>query len=197
VLGAALVGGILLPRSSSVIGDHYVEGIHYARIAHPTGEPSNHVRAWFWWGCPHCHRFEPLLLAWRHAMADTIEFERSALPASKKMIAHATLFLALKDLGWLDDVHQDFFDAAQRGPLGPTQVDEILSDHNLPSGVFWPQLSQSSQASISSLSELAARTGVKEVPSVVVGGRYRVIGRAARSYEQMLDIARHLANLPA
>ena len=45
----------------------YVEGTHYETITNPvrTADPNKiEVAEVFWYGCPHCYAFEPLIESW-------------------------------------------------------------------------------------------------------------------------------------
>ena len=72
-----------LPAMAEVGVKGAIEGVHYDLIqpAQPTSAPEGQVEITelFWYGCPHCFRFEPYIKGWLKNKSDKIIFRRVAL----------------------------------------------------------------------------------------------------------------------
>lgn len=81
----------------------YIEGINYERITPPLPGGTKgkvEVRELFWYGCPHCDRFDPFVEAWLKTKADYIDFNH--MPAvfnNPNWRLHATAFYTAETLG--------------------------------------------------------------------------------------------------
>ena len=57
-----------------------VEGTHYVRLGQPLAvtAPAGKVEVveFFWYGCPHCNVFEPMLEAWAKKLPADVSFRR-------------------------------------------------------------------------------------------------------------------------
>ena len=79
-------------------------GRHYQ--AHWSGLPPNDparidVVEFFWYGCPHCYVFEPVIEHWGRAQAAAdVNFRRVHVQFQANMKAHQRMFFALEALGW-------------------------------------------------------------------------------------------------
>lgn len=80
--------------------------------AQPNDAPPGKVEVveMFWYGCPHCYAFDPVLEAWRKHKAPYIEFKRVPVMWADIHRAHARLFYTLQALGKLDQLHSKVFD---------------------------------------------------------------------------------------
>ena len=73
-----------------------VEGKHYTRITPPvpagTAEKIEVVE-FFWYGCPHCHAFEPQLEAWIKVLPSDVLFRRVPVAFRQDpFVAHQKLY---------------------------------------------------------------------------------------------------------
>ncbi|HBC57601.1 MAG TPA: hypothetical protein DCZ03_10600, partial [Gammaproteobacteria bacterium] len=91
-----------------------VEGEHYFLIepAQETADPDKiEVREYFWYGCPHCYQFEPLLERWVENTPTDVAFRREPAALGKHWVNHAKAYYAAEQLGVLDQVHGALFEA--------------------------------------------------------------------------------------
>jgi thiol:disulfide interchange protein DsbA len=70
------------------------------------------VIEFFWYGCPHCFDFEPVLQKWAKALPKDVVFRRvPALFPGERWKSEARTYYALESLGLVDKLHQEVFDA--------------------------------------------------------------------------------------
>lgn len=150
----------------------------------------------FWYGCPHCYSFKPIVEAWADDLADDVAF--SMLPAAlgRSWEPHALAFITLEAMGQLDDVHDELFKAVA-GEHRPLNTPEALADFVAQYGVDKQEFLdnynsfgvnarfQKAQAKIRG----ARITGV---PTMLVNGKYKVSGSTAGSHERVLEVVDYL-----
>jgi len=75
---AALAGGAGLPRVALAQGGP-AEGKEYLKVKQPIAMQSTgkiEVVEFFWYGCPHCYHFEPVLEPWVAKLPADVHFRR-------------------------------------------------------------------------------------------------------------------------
>ncbi len=94
--------------------ERYIEGLHYEVIDGGSNQSSAdtiEVTEVFWYGCPHCYAFEPLLNNWLNDLDTKVRFERSPAVLSAASKQHALLYFTALSLGLFEDVHDDIFNS--------------------------------------------------------------------------------------
>lgn len=110
--GLSLVGS---PRALAQAGAP-VEGQHYVRLGNPIAvslPPGKAVEVveFFWYGCPHCFAFEPVLDNWVKKLPADVSFRRVPAGFTAAYQFHQKVFYALEEIGQLDAVHSKLFNA--------------------------------------------------------------------------------------
>ena len=80
----------------------YIEGTHYEALDKPvrTADPNKiEVAEVFWYGCPHCYAFEPLLESWVGKLPSDVAFVRSPGMWNSMMETHAQIYYVEQALG--------------------------------------------------------------------------------------------------
>jgi thiol:disulfide interchange protein DsbA len=77
------------------------------------------VTEFFWYGCPTCYKFEPLLESWVPKLPADAQFRRVPAVFSDRWARDAAVFYAFEALGLVERLHRPFFDAIQRDRLQP------------------------------------------------------------------------------
>ncbi len=98
------------------------ESVGYESLspAQPTHNPDKiEVIEFFWYGCPHCYSFEPVLEKWVQNLPKNVEFIRQPAVFSDLWGKHAKAYFTAEALGVVDKVHADFFDAIQNKKQKP------------------------------------------------------------------------------
>lgn len=182
----------LLPASARA-DDALVEGRHYRSLpdARPLqAEPGKVevVEVFAYW-CGHCNAFQPMLAAWRKKQPDDVAFRY--LPAAFTLDdtgAHA--FFAAESLGALDRTHDATYRAIHaeqslrdRG-ASPEDYAGLYAGLGLDRDqVLAAMRSPETRARVAGAREFMVAAEVEGTPTIIVNGRYRVLGG---SYEELL-----------
>lgn len=174
-----------------------MEGRDWRAITPPQPAESAHrieVIEFFSYGCPHCRHLHPLVTAWAKHLPEDVALIR--VPVSFGRAAWASLVrlhFALELTGDLERLDEAVFEAihAQRTKLftkdqilawvGRQGVDAKAFEDAFTSFVVQRRLARSDQ--------LVREYAVDAVPLITVGGRYAVVGQAAKGYPDLLVIA--------
>ena len=174
----------------------YVAGTHYdvLPVAVPTRNPEKiEVVELFWYGCPHCYNFDPVLQKWVKDLPDHVDFWHSPAAFNDTWKLHAQAYYTFKALNIDEKMHQPFFDALvkeRRQLNSPEAIADFVAaqggdrDQFLKAFHSFSVKSQTAQAEKRGMSYRA--TGV---PALVVNGKYRIASTVPGGFEAMLDIA--------
>ena len=173
-----------------------VAGVEYRVLdqAAPTSVPAGKVEVTeiFWYGCPHCYRFEPYVKGWLRAKDDNVVFTLVPGIVSPKWENHARFYYTAEALGALDKLHDQLFTAIHE-KRQRLRKEEDLFDFAASQGVDRDKFAQTFRsfavnAKIQRARQLVAAYGVNSVPSVVINGKYVTGGGLAGSFENMIYI---------
>jgi protein dithiol oxidoreductase (disulfide-forming) len=78
-----------------------IEGRQYTVLgqALPTPPGKIEVVEFFWYGCPHCYAFEPLVEAWARQLPADVVFRKAHVAFRTNVKLHQRMFYALEALG--------------------------------------------------------------------------------------------------
>ena len=195
LLGLSLLSGNAAAQMA------FVEGKDYQAISPPveTSEPDKVVvTEIFWYGCPHCFRFEPYIEHWSSKLPDGVVFEQVPSALNQPWVVHARAFYAFKMMGVLDQVHRDFFDAIHLERQKLFDLDSIagwVASKGLDEKAFRDDAASfqvETQIRKNALKEKSY--GNRGVPAVIVNGKYLVSATLAGSFERMIQIMNFLAS---
>lgn len=131
----------------------------------------------FWYGCPHCHRFQPYIERWLEDKADYVELVRLPAILRPEWAIHARAYYAAEALGVLEDIHIPFFTAihAHKRKLDTeASLAEFFAEHGVDKKAFKKAFkSFSVEGKIRNASNMARRYGVNGTPAVIINGKYR------------------------
>ncbi len=173
----------------------FVEGVDYQRIdpAVPTSDPAKVVvTEIFWYGCPHCFRFEPFVDKWAESLPDGVVFEQVPSAINAAWEVHARTFYALKMMGVQEQLHKKLFNAihVQRQRLNSLDtIAEFVAEQGLDEKEFRQQYASfpvDSQVRKGKQKEL--HYGLEGVPTIIVNGKYRTSGVMAGNFNRLLEI---------
>ncbi|MCW8983512.1 MAG: thiol:disulfide interchange protein DsbA/DsbL [Gammaproteobacteria bacterium] len=192
------------PLSQAAAESDYAEGINYERITPPMPGGTNgkvEVIELFWYGCPHCDRFEPFVEKWLEKKANYIDFKQ--MPAvfnNPQWRLHATAFYTAEVLGVGHKLHKPIFDAIHRQNRrlsSKEQIREIFKDNGVSEKDFDKTFkSFAVKAKVARGADLTKKFGIDGVPAVIVNGKYRVNSTlAGGSYDNLLKIVDFLTEL--
>ncbi|MES2604021.1 MAG: thiol:disulfide interchange protein DsbA/DsbL [Pseudomonadota bacterium] len=190
----------LLFAGSAMAQSLYVEGTHYETLDKPvrTVDPNKvEVTEVFWYGCPHCYAFEPLLESWLRELPSDVAFVRMPGMWNALMETHARIFYVEQALGSFDKTHKVVFDAFhQKQNYLQTQeaCRELFVAQGIDPAAFdkaWTSFSVTS--SVKQAGTRMREYGVNGVPNLIVNGKYRVSsGDAVVTQADMLKVVDYL-----
>jgi len=193
VLAALFLGAAATVSAQPAL---YVEGTHYDEIASPvrTSDPNKiEITEIFWYGCPHCYAFEPLITSWEEKQPSDVAFVRSPGMWNQTMEIHAQIYYAAEALGVTDKIHDvAFSEIHQRRNYLQTEeaVKEMFVREGVESSAFdkaWNSFSVTS--AVKRAGTRMRDYGVRGVPSMVVNGKYLVsVGGAVPTQTDLLKI---------
>lgn len=172
--------------------EKFEQGFHYEIIEKPLPkltQQDSEVIEFFYYGCPHCFRFEPHLLKWLQTKPENVAF--IAMPAvfSKEWMVLAKAYYTAHLLDILGQSHHALF-MAIHGEHKRFKNEKALAKFSTQFGVTEEQyLKMYNSFGVDSLTRRAAiftgLSGITGVPALVVNGKYRVLGK---TYQEMLEI---------
>jgi thiol:disulfide interchange protein DsbA len=173
----------------------YSEGIDYAVIADPqpvADDGTVEVVELFWYGCPHCYDFEPYLKGWLKTKPAKVKFVRiPAIFNNPLWQLHATAFYTAEVLGIGDKIHDDLFNAIHRDGK-PMRTREELADFFAKYGVSKEEFNNTFdsftvQVKVQRAADLTRKYEITGVPSLIVNGKYRLMGATFEDNLKILD----------
>ena len=171
-----------------------VEGRQYTRIQMP--QPTEaagkvEVIEFFWFGCSHCGKLEPLIKPWAKQLPGDVTFRKVPAILGDSWAPAARLYYTLDAMGLLDKLGDAVFDAmlSQRINLGS---EAVLLDWVASKGVDRKAFADiyksfSVDAKVKKAAEMTQEYGFSGVPAIVVGGKYSP-GPELNSYGDMLQV---------
>jgi thiol:disulfide interchange protein DsbA len=171
------------------------ESVGYETLspAQPTQNPEKiEIIEFFWYGCPHCYSFEPLLEKWKKNLPANVEFVRLPAAFNELWSKHAKAYYTAEVLGIVEKIHADFFEAIQSGKE-KLDTEASLAAFFVVHGVTESQFKEAynSFAVDSKMRQaplMASRYGITGVPAIIVNGKYKTNGTLAGSHEKMIEV---------
>lgn len=168
----------------------------------PTPQPTRtgdkiEVLEVFWYACPHCYHFEPVIDKWLEEKADYIEFVRMPGILGKNWLPHAKAFYVAEKIGILDIIHKPLFDAIHKNKrkiFDKKSLKAFFSEHGV-SGNEFDQLYNSKE--VEEKAGRAFTTGqsymLTGVPAIIINGKYRTSTSVAGDFDKIIDVINTLA----
>lgn len=179
--------------------DEYKAGTHYEVLPAPVATRDKNkieVVELFWYGCPHCFTFEPMLKNWASKLDDDVDFHQIPAVWNKTMDLHARAFFTANALKVLDKVHEPFFKAlnVERKRLNNKEsIANFFAQFGVEKAAFEKTFNSFGINSQVKLAESRASSyRMQGTPEMVVNGKYRIAGSLAGSHENMLKVANFL-----
>ena len=90
-----------------------IEGRQYTVLPQPLPTAAGKVEVveFFWYGCPHCYAFEPVLAPWIKQLPADVAFRRVHVGFNAMIKLHQRLFYALEALGKAAELQDKIFHA--------------------------------------------------------------------------------------
>ncbi|MCJ8207411.1 thiol:disulfide interchange protein DsbA/DsbL [Pseudomonas sp. RGM2987] len=144
----------------------------------------------FWYGCPHCYAFEPVINPWVDKLPSDVNFVRIPAMFGGPWDAHGQMFLTLESMGVEHKVHAAVFNAIQKEGkklVKKEDMADFLATQGVDKDKFLATFdSFAIKGQINKAKELAKKYEITGVPTMIVNGKYRFdIGSAGGANEAL------------
>jgi thiol:disulfide interchange protein DsbA len=195
---SVLIALFLFCFTSMVQAEDYKEGTHYSRVTPQSTSSGDKVEVleFFWYGCPHCNVFDPILEKWVKSKPDNTVFNRVPAVFRPEWKVHARAYYALEIMGVIDKYHSKIFKAIHKDKKRLDRLDSI-TDFLVAQGINKEEfLGTYNSFSVDNMVRKAIKQlqgyKITGVPAMAVNGKYLISGQQAGSYENMIRIVNYL-----
>ena len=172
-------------------------GVEYRELqtAQPTDATDKiEVLEFFWYGCPHCYNFEPVLTPWVKKLPKDAQFRRVPAIFNDEWEQGARAYYTLEAIGEVERLHKPLFDAVHTGSRLRVANEAALTEWLGKQGVDTKKFaaayrSFSVEGKVKRAKQLTSAYKIEGVPTMAVNGRYVVITDNIKSFEQMTGVA--------
>jgi thiol:disulfide interchange protein DsbA len=177
-----LLLGLFLAGSAYAVSEYFASVRKEQPVYLTLSQPSPLVQGkieiveFFWYGCPHCYKYEPVLATWARKHADTVTLRRVPAGIHEKQLPHQKVYYTLAALNRLDDLHRASFayiHDRNKALNSDASIDNFAREQGIDPGA-WRSAFNSSAV----LEQAMAATRLQRayqaahVPSVAIGGHY-------------------------
>jgi thiol:disulfide interchange protein DsbA len=178
------------------------EGEHYIRLVptQPTlgGADKIEVAEFFYYACPHCYTFEPMIKRWASAKPANVRFVQIPVMWNAPLVTHARMYYTANVLarnGAIEDeaafntaVYEEYHRRGNR--LGSeTAIQKLFERFGVGADEFsrtWNSFEVDQKLRVGA--DLARRYSVQSTPMMVVNGKFRTGAAEAGSYPKLLEV---------
>jgi thiol:disulfide interchange protein DsbA len=197
---AALASAGLLSPSVWAQAKAPVDGVDYLTLDKPASTEAAagriEVVEFFWYSCPHCNAFEPLLEAWAAKLSKNVAFRRVPVMFRPNFEPQQRLYYALEAMGKLSEVHKKVFNAIHNEKQTLDTAEQIaawVGKQGLDKAKFMEQYASFPVVTkVRRATQLQEQYKVDGVPSMGVAGRYFTSGSLAGNMPRVLQVVDHL-----
>jgi len=173
-------------------------GVEYRELSTPQATDTagkTEVIEFFWYGCPHCYDFEPVLEPWVKKLPKDVQFRLipaifAGAPNEYEWAQSARAYYALEAIGEGQRLHKPLFDAVHTGSRLKVANEAALTEWLGKQGVDTKKFaaayrSFSVEGKLKRAAQLTQAYKIEGVPSMAVNGKYVVNTDNITSYEQL------------
>lgn len=193
-------GGVEQTPAPAPASWKFATGKHYSELTSAQGKAGGpggiEVTEVFWYGCPHCFSFDPIITRWEDEQPGDVRFVRLPVMWNPTNEIHARMYYTAEALDKLNEMHEAIFTAMHKDGKTLTRESEIR-DFFEKFGVSGEEFDQTFrsftvESKLKRAKDLTARYRIRSVPVVVVDGKYIVDGPEVKSYGDMLAVTDEL-----
>jgi thiol:disulfide interchange protein DsbA len=179
------------------------EGIDYLTLDKPapTEAPAGKIEVveFFWYSCPHCNAFEPLLESWIKKVPKDVAVRRVPVSFRPDFEPQQRLYYVLESMGKVDEMQMKVFNAIHLERQSLTNGDQITSwveKQGINKAKFvdaynsFPIVTKVRKAT-----QLQDQYKVQGVPALGIAGRFYTDGTQAGTMERALGVADYLVSM--
>lgn len=189
---------------TSANASSYREGAEYLKInpAVSTSVEKGQIEVveLFWYMCPHCFQFEPVIRKWKKTKPANVVFKRVPAIFSPRWRFFAKVYYTSRILGVEEKIHEPLFKALheKRARLGKeAAIAQFFEKH---AGIKKQEFTDvfnsfSVDTKVRKAEDLSKRYKAQGVPTLIVNGKWRTGGRIAGGHDGMIKVLDHLIKL--
>jgi len=151
----------------------------------------------FAYSCNHCFNFETYLDQFEKSKADYIDFKKMPVVFNDAYKTHARIYYTAESLGNLDVMHRKIFKAMHLDRKSLTDENEIyqlFAEQGISKQQFLNRFrSFTVESKVNRAQRLTSKYKIRSTPTMVINGKYTANGPAVRTFEDMLAVAKELA----
>ncbi len=162
--------------------------------AGPTNVPAGKIEVteFFWYGCPHCYTFEPIVNAWAKKQKADVVFKRVPVAFREDFITHQKLYHVIDTLGLTKKLSAKVFEAIQVEKnylLTPEAQADFLLQYGVSKDKFLEEYNAfKTDSAARQDSKLAADYKIDGVPTLIVQGKYETSPAMTNSFENTIQV---------
>jgi thiol:disulfide interchange protein DsbA len=191
-LGMALVHGAQA-QGGPKEGKDFVKLSTPAPVTLPSADKKVEVVEFFWFGCPHCYAFEPILEAWTKRLPADVAFRQVPVGFMAAHQFHQKLFYALEETGQLAAMHRKVFNAIHQGGKRLSSESEVVAfvSANGGDGAKLGEAMKGFGVSTKAnrAKQLADAYKIDGVPALGIQGRFYTSASLTGSHERATQVA--------
>lgn len=173
-----------------------VEGSQYVRLSQPLPAATGgkiEVIEFFWYGCPHCNDFEPMLDAWSKKLPADVLFRRVPVAFRDEPFgSHQRIYYTLEAMGQVEAMHRKVFYAIHVDRLRldkPAEISAFMAKNGLDGAKFLDIFNSFSvQTKARQARQLSESYKIDGVPALGIQGRFYTSGSLAGSNDKALQV---------
>jgi len=195
-----LLSGLVIFFAAGLTQAQPAAGVEYREL--PAAQPTDsgdkiEVIEFFWYGCPHCFNFEPVLSAWAKKLPKDVQFRRIPTIFNDEWEQSARAYYTLEAIGEGERLHKPLFDAVHTGSRLKVANEAALTEWLGKQGVDTKKFaaayrSFSVEGKIKRAKQLTQAYKIEGVPAMAINGKYVVITDNIKSFDQMVSVADYL-----
>lgn len=178
----------------------YVEGLHYRSVAQDiTRNDTIEVQEFFWYGCPHCQRFEPVIREYKETLADDVNLVQIPVTWNESTSLHAAIHYVAMEVENPEKLQDDLFEKIiairKEGNLEKhiDEVESVFTAHGMSAENFRSRLqSPDIKQQVEDASALMKAAEITGTPSVMVDGTWVVLNNEAVGEIGAFNVIDHL-----
>ena len=184
-------------------GQQPKEGVDYLTLdkTAPTEAAAGKIEVveFFWYSCPHCHRFEPQLEEWAKKMPKDVVLRRAPVAFRPDFEPQQRLYFVLEAMNKVEELHKKVFHAIHVEKQALNSL-PLIADWAEKQGInkakfteaynSFPVATKSRKATL-----LQDAYKVDGVPALGVAGKYYTSGAVAQTMERALVVTDHLVGV--
>lgn len=186
---------LLLPFGAT-LSNTFEEGTHYKRLSQvqtTADDTKIEVVELFWYGCPHCHKFQIHVERWLKTKPANVNFVRMPAVLREDWSLHARAFYTAETLGVIDKIHAPLFNAIhvekRQALYSESGLRSFFKEHGISNKDFDSTFTSFAvDSKVRRARQMSRRYQVRGTPSVIINGTFITGPGMAKGFPNMIKI---------